>query len=126
MSGLALKNAIRRSKREQRIPPGARCRYCGDSNPLRLMMVRGKQGGHHRTFRERDPEDNDIVCGSCQLEIHRRLEGSGIGPKREFDVTGLTVTRLRAMAVSYRMEADYRIHDAEMLEKWAHELERGQ
>ena len=102
---------IRNTEREQRLGEKPCCVLCGESNPLRLLKT-----GHHITFRSRDGKLVVTSCGSCHLEAHARLADATIGPEREGSIKASTASRLRAMAVFHRQEAD-------ALDRWATELE---
>lgn len=89
------------------------CVWCGESNPLRLVLP----NGHHGTGKKRDPKFQEIVCASCHQELHLRapLKGAVFG-KREGPVRARTAARLRALALSRDMEAEH-------MRRWANELE---
>ena len=108
----AIQTALRHTRRRERLGSQPCCAVCGESNPARLVRCKG----HHPTGQQRDPEFATLVCGSCHQEAHARLADAGIGMVREGSTKACTATRLRAMAVFRRMEADH-------LERWADELE---
>jgi len=92
------------------------CAYCGESNPARLMLYEG----HHVTGRLRDPGLKFVICFNCQHELHdlrAPIAGVTFG-KREGPIRARDAARLRALALSCEMQAEY-------LRRWADELEEG-
>ena len=89
------------------------CVLCGESNPLRLVLPKG----HHVTGKKRDPKFQEILCASCHQELHllARLKGAAFG-QYEGHIPAREAARLRALALSREMEAEY-------LRRWANELE---
>ncbi len=89
------------------------CFFCGESNPNRLMRLRG----HHLTGWKRDPSFQVIICFNCHHELHLRapVAGATFG-KREGRAPARTASRLRALALSRDMEAEH-------LRRWADELD---
>ncbi len=89
------------------------CVWCGESNPLRLVLPNGP----HLTGRKRDPKFREILCASCHQELHllARLHDVAFGPC-ERHIPARTAARLRALALS-------RDREAEHLRRWADDVE---
>ena len=89
------------------------CMTCGETNPLRLVLP----NGHHVTGKKRDPEFQTIFCANCHQELHllAPLRGATFG-QREGPIPARTAARLRALALSRDIEAEY-------LRRWANECQ---
>lgn len=104
---LALKNALRRSKREQRIPPDARCLICGTAEPVCLINIdRRFLEKHHLYGCVNDPTAIVWLCRNHHALATEGLLAAGVNMSYEPDPVQREILMLKAEATFFRQLAE--------------------
>ena len=80
-------NDARRARRARRLPPDARCLFCGQDNPVVLSPAKAKLPDsvleeHHVVGWRVDEDLTAVVCANCHLLNHELLRTAGVDLKR--------------------------------------------
>lgn len=74
-----IRNAARKTRRTSKVPPGAACHLCGESDPEVLIKVgRTLLDFHHIAGEANDPDLGGFLCPTCHRKRQIELANAGI------------------------------------------------